>query len=214
MNADGKIFQAAPTPPYVLMFDVKRHDASYVPICSLLSPAKATDKMKAFPWTPLVPPDAVLEEGDVPWVMASQRFMRSGSAFQKVPAYDARVMKVIRDLLVDMYTGKPLTEAIATNDHVIPRSFGFDGRTRWTNQTTTAYAVNHRKRDRLPEQCGLNLLMKPWRPTYADILHLYRYAYHEQIGNDLHPAVRLGAIRDEVWQTMELKQNSGMGLAA
>lgn len=214
MVADGHTSSAL-TPPYVLMFDVINRGARPVPLCSLFKPEHAQNKMKSFPWTPLVPPDAVMEDGHIPWIVASQRFMRSGSIFQKVPEYDARVMKVVRDLLVDMYTGKQLSERVATNDHVIPRSFGYDGRTRWTNQTTTAYAVNQRKANRLPEECGLQLLMKPWRPTFSDIVRLYRHAYHEQVGYELHPDVKLGPMRDDVWQVMELHQNSnGVSLTA
>lgn len=47
-------------------------------------------------------------------------------------------------------------------DHVLPRSLG--GRTIWENIVTSCYDCNSRKAARTPEQAGMKLLAKPFKP--------------------------------------------------
>lgn len=48
-------------------------------------------------------------------------------------------------------------------EHVVPRSQG--GKNVWQNVTTACRACNARKRDRTPEQAGMQLLSKPYAPS-------------------------------------------------
>lgn len=47
-------------------------------------------------------------------------------------------------------------------DHVVPRARG--GRTIWENIVTTCYPCNTRKGDRSPEQAGMTLRVRPYKP--------------------------------------------------
>jgi hypothetical protein len=47
-------------------------------------------------------------------------------------------------------------------DHVHPRHRG--GKTNWDNIVTACYPCNDRKANRTPEQAGMKLLRKPFRP--------------------------------------------------
>ncbi|MCH7403411.1 HNH endonuclease [Belliella kenyensis] len=58
-----------------------------------------------------------------------------------------------------------------TIDHVIPRSKG--GKTNWTNLTTACNRCNVLKGDKTPEQSGLILQSKPFKPSLAFFLAEY-----------------------------------------
>ncbi len=51
-----------------------------------------------------------------------------------------------------------------TLDHVLPRSRG--GKTRWENVVACCQKCNARKRDRTPEEAGMNLIRKPFAPRF------------------------------------------------
>ena len=57
-----------------------------------------------------------------------------------------------------------------TIDHVIPRSRG--GVSSWENCVLACMSCNKRKADRTPEQAGMRLRRRPfrprWRPLYAE----------------------------------------------
>lgn len=55
-----------------------------------------------------------------------------------------------------------------TLDHVLPRSRG--GKTQWTNLVTACKRCNSRKGDFTPEEAGLRLPYKPFRPSYVVFL--------------------------------------------
>jgi 5-methylcytosine-specific restriction endonuclease McrA len=59
-----------------------------------------------------------------------------------------------------------------TLDHVIPRSRG--GNDSWENLTTACQACNTRKGDMTPEEAGMPLKRKPFRPSY--IMYLRDFA--------------------------------------
>jgi 5-methylcytosine-specific restriction endonuclease McrA len=50
-----------------------------------------------------------------------------------------------------------------TIDHVLPQSRG--GRTIWENTVAACEPCNHRKGDRTPDEAGMPLLSRPYRPT-------------------------------------------------
>lgn len=51
-----------------------------------------------------------------------------------------------------------------TYDHVLPKSRG--GQTNWTNIVTACLPCNARKADRTPEEAGMRLKTKPYKPKY------------------------------------------------
>ncbi len=53
-------------------------------------------------------------------------------------------------------------------DHVVPRSRG--GKTDWTNIVSACYPCNTKKRNRTPDEAGMQLLSEPFRPTEMPIL--------------------------------------------
>jgi 5-methylcytosine-specific restriction endonuclease McrA len=67
-----------------------------------------------------------------------------------------------RDNYICGYTGRKLTRARATVDHIIPRDKG--GKDTWENTVTCDREVNQRKANKTPEEAGLKLLVKPKAP--------------------------------------------------
>ncbi|MBL6448301.1 HNH endonuclease [Fulvivirga sp. 29W222] len=55
-----------------------------------------------------------------------------------------------------------------TLDHVTPRSKG--GRSAWNNLVTACKRCNARKGDNTPDEAGIKLKVKPFRPTYVMFL--------------------------------------------
>lgn len=58
--------------------------------------------------------------------------------------------------------GKVLGKSDFTVDHIVPRSRG--GRDQWTNTACACSSCNHRKGDRLPNECGMRLRWEPKTP--------------------------------------------------
>lgn len=55
-----------------------------------------------------------------------------------------------------------------TVDHVVPKSQG--GKDVWENLVTACQRCNIKKGNRTPEQAGMRLRVKPYRPTYISFL--------------------------------------------
>jgi 5-methylcytosine-specific restriction endonuclease McrA len=70
-----------------------------------------------------------------------------------------------RDNFECQYCG---TKRDLTLDHVVPSSKG--GKHSWTNLITACKRCNARKGDYTPEQAGMNLTRKPYKPSYAIFL--------------------------------------------
>ena len=54
-----------------------------------------------------------------------------------------------------------------TMDHVLPRSRG--GATNWMNAVAAHRDCNRAKGDRTPEEAGMPLLWRPWKPSRVDL---------------------------------------------
>ena len=54
-----------------------------------------------------------------------------------------------------------------TMDHVLPRSRG--GATTWMNAVAAHRECNRAKGDRTPEEAGMPLLWRPWKPSRVDL---------------------------------------------
>lgn len=75
----------------------------------------------------------------------------------------------LRDEFRCQYTGEKHPPKDLTFDHVIPRSRG--GKTTWDNIVTAYRPINEMKDDKTPKEAGLQLLKKPHRPTYHELLN-------------------------------------------
>jgi 5-methylcytosine-specific restriction endonuclease McrA len=62
------------------------------------------------------------------------------------------------------YCGRKFTTHELNLEHVLPRSRG--GKTDWTNIVTSCMPCNLRKADRLPDEAGMKLLIKPSKPKW------------------------------------------------
>ena len=58
-----------------------------------------------------------------------------------------------------------------TLDHVVPRSRG--GKNTWTNLVACCKKCNQAKRDRTPEEAGMELLRKPLKPHNSVLRHAH-----------------------------------------
>lgn len=72
-----------------------------------------------------------------------------------------------RDHYVCQYCGLQAPMDELTIDHVIPRSQG--GQSTWENCVLACMDCNKRKADRTPEQAGMRLRRKPFRPKWQPL---------------------------------------------
>jgi 5-methylcytosine-specific restriction endonuclease McrA len=75
-----------------------------------------------------------------------------------------------RDRHLCAYCGRTFQPLKLTREHVMPTSRG--GADVWTNVVTACESCNNRKDDRLPEECGMQLLYVPYAPNWAEALIL------------------------------------------
>ncbi len=82
----------------------------------------------------------------------------------------------LRDQYQCQYCGVRCSPALATLDHVVPRSKG--GRTSWDNVVTCCHACNRHKGDKSPKEMSMRLLRVPRRPHWTDVLEDQENPYH------------------------------------
>jgi 5-methylcytosine-specific restriction endonuclease McrA len=87
--------------------------------------------------------------------------VRPVAAYKKGVKF-SRINVMTRDRFQCQYCGKRLPMKKLNYDHVVPRIQG--GPTVWTNIATSCYPCNDRKGSRTPQQAGMTLLRKPFRP--------------------------------------------------
>jgi hypothetical protein len=75
-----------------------------------------------------------------------------------------------RDRHLCAYCGRIFVDLKLTRDHVIPISRG--GVDKWMNVVTACEHCNHKKDDKLLEECGMMLLYVPYTPNRAEALIL------------------------------------------
>lgn len=75
-----------------------------------------------------------------------------------------------RDQYTCQYCGKKPGSENLSIEHIVPRSLG--GRTSWTNCVLACVRCNVRKANRTPEQAGMRLLRRPFRPRWMPHLTL------------------------------------------
>ena len=97
----------------------------------------------------------------IPSVIRLQRYIR------RVPSHALSFNKkniLKRDCYTCLYCGRNSGERM-TIDHVQPRSLG--GKTIWENVVSACRACNTRKGSRTPQEAGMRLIRKPFKPLSA-----------------------------------------------
>ncbi len=102
-------------------------------------------------------------------IVAAHGVHRGMDLLNDVPALtNPRLFR--RDDHMCLYCGDYLYDAELTRDHVVPVSRG--GADTWENVVTACRECNHRKADRLLDECGMRLLAVPYAPNRAEGLIL------------------------------------------
>jgi 5-methylcytosine-specific restriction endonuclease McrA len=81
-----------------------------------------------------------------------------------------RVAIMLRDAYVCQYCGERPGQLQLTVDHITPRSRG--GGHTWTNLVTACKLCNQRKGNQTIEEAGMELLRKPFEPSYVALVLL------------------------------------------
>jgi hypothetical protein len=89
--------------------------------------------------------------------------------FHQVPPLNNREL-FRRDRHTCAYCGAEHSYFKLTRDHITPLSRG--GRDTWMNVVTACRHCNGHKRNRMPQECGLELLYAPYVPNKAEYLIL------------------------------------------
>ena len=76
-----------------------------------------------------------------------------------------------RDKFRCQYCGVRGSEIELTFDHVVPKSKG--GRTEWENIVMACSACNAKKADKTPEQAGMKLRSRPYKPFWVPIFNVF-----------------------------------------
>jgi 5-methylcytosine-specific restriction endonuclease McrA len=90
------------------------------------------------------------------------------TAYDRLPKRHVRFSRInilIRDRHTCQYCGQRFSRARLNLDHVIPRSLG--GMTTWENIVASCHACNRKKGGQLPDEAGLTLIRRPFRPKTA-----------------------------------------------
>jgi 5-methylcytosine-specific restriction endonuclease McrA len=89
--------------------------------------------------------------------------LMAGSVSTKSKVRFSRMNVFLRDGFRCQYCGEKKLMDELNYDHVLPRTRG--GKTAWENIVASCYACNDRKGSRTPEEAGMKLLRRPFKPT-------------------------------------------------
>jgi len=87
---------------------------------------------------------------------------------RKVPSTRTAIM--LRDAYTCQYCGESPGHDYLTVDHVTPRSRG--GSHEWHNLVTACKCCNQKKGSLTPEEAGMQLIRRPFEPTYVALVLL------------------------------------------
>lgn len=104
------------------------------------------------------------------------------SAYEYLPKGRVRFSRLniyARDHDTCQYCGRTLPRSELNLDHVVPRCDG--GKTTWENVVCSCVPCNLKKGGRTPEQAGMKLLRKPFRPRWTPLFRgaIKRVTYRE-----------------------------------
>lgn len=102
--------------------------------------------------------------------------------YDRVPKRQVRFSRFnvfSRDNNTCQYCGEKLPRSELNLDHVIPRSQG--GLSTWENMVCSCFTCNRVKGGRMPEEAGMRLIRKPFRPEWTPfMLETFSFKrYHE-----------------------------------
>jgi 5-methylcytosine-specific restriction endonuclease McrA len=103
--------------------------------------------------------------------------LRKAGATMKHAVRFSRINVYTRDGFRCQYCGEKKGMRDLNYDHVIPRVRG--GHTVWENIVTSCYACNDRKGSRTPEEAGMRLLRKPFKPSSLPVTPALRMTRSE-----------------------------------
>ena len=89
-------------------------------------------------------------------------------AYDRVPRRHVRFSRLniyARDRNTCQYCGETFRRSDLNLDHVIPRAQG--GTSTWENVVCSCLACNRRKGGRRPDEAGMKLLRRPFRPNWT-----------------------------------------------
>jgi 5-methylcytosine-specific restriction endonuclease McrA len=89
--------------------------------------------------------------------------LKKAGAVKKHAVRFSRINVYTRDGFRCQYCGEKRDMRDLNYDHVVPRKRG--GKTVWENIVTSCYACNDRKGSRTPEEAGMTLRKKPFKPS-------------------------------------------------
>lgn len=88
----------------------------------------------------------------------------------KVPNNEVKLTRknvFLRDNYSCLYCGEKLRPRDLQLDHVIPESRG--GKNTWGNLVCACFSCNSKKANRTPEEAGIKLIKKPYRPSFSPL---------------------------------------------
>ena len=91
------------------------------------------------------------------------RLVRSGGPYRRLLPF-SRENVLLRDGYRCQYCGAQKARPVLNQDHVLPRARG--GQASWENIVSACYRCNQKKSNRTPEEAGMKLLRKPFRPRW------------------------------------------------
>ena len=94
--------------------------------------------------------------------------LTKGCVSKKNKVRFSRANVFTRDGFRCQYCGERKRMDALNYDHVVPRVRG--GKTVWENIVTSCYACNDRKGSRSPDEAGMRLLRKPFKPTFLPLV--------------------------------------------
>jgi 5-methylcytosine-specific restriction endonuclease McrA len=102
--------------------------------------------------------------------------------YDRVPKRQVRFSRFnvfARDNNTCQYCGEKLPRSELNLDHVVPRSQG--GLSTWENMVCSCFTCNRVKGGRMPEEAGMHLIRKPFRPEWTPfMLETFSFKrYHE-----------------------------------
>jgi 5-methylcytosine-specific restriction endonuclease McrA len=94
--------------------------------------------------------------------------LTKGPVSTKTSIRFSRLNVFTRDKFRCQYCGEKKLTRQLNYDHVVPRVKG--GKTVWENIVTSCYPCNDRKGSRTPEEAGMKLLRKPFKPAHLPVV--------------------------------------------
>jgi len=94
--------------------------------------------------------------------------------YKNVPFQRIKICRkniLLRDNYVCQYCGCQMGKhALATIDHIIPKSKNTGSNNTWENLVACCVKCNNKKRDQTPHEAGMKLLRRPFQPKIEDII--------------------------------------------